>query len=128
MKLLIILIKLRLINYLFQNILIFPCFVSDLICIYYSFYLNDEWLPDRVSLLADARRSKITVRIRTPRDQTTMHVKSLTLIDSLPKQLRQPLAPPSLVTATDSTPPLALSSHQFHSELKTFLFEQSFPP
>jgi len=48
--------------------------------------------------------------------------------NSLLKQLRQPSAPPSLVTATDSTPPLALSSHQFHSQLKTFLFEQSFPP
>jgi len=50
------------------------------------------------------------------------------LWNSLPKQLRQPLTPPSLVAATDSTPPLALSSHQFHSKLKTFLFEQSFPP
>jgi len=46
----------------------------------------------------------------------------------LSKQLRQPSAPPSLVTATDSTPPLVLSSHQFLSKLKTFLFEQSFPP
>jgi len=26
------------------------------------------------------------------------------------------------------SPLLALSSHQFHSKLKTFLFEQSFPP
>jgi len=28
----------------------------------------------------------------------------------------------------DSTPLLALSSHQFHSQLKTFLFGQFFPP
>jgi len=35
--------------------------------------------------------------------------------------------PPSLGTTTDS-PPLALSSYQFHSKLKTFLIEQSFPP
>jgi len=49
------------------------------------------------------------------------------LWNSLPKQLRQPSAPPSLVTATDSTPTLALSSLQFHSKLKHFLLEQSFP-
>jgi len=49
------------------------------------------------------------------------------LWNSLPKQLRQPSAPPSYVAATDSSL-LALSSHLFHSKLKTFLFEQSFPP
>jgi len=44
-----------------------------------------------------------------------------------PNFLRQPSAPPSLgIAATDSSPPLALSSHQFHSEPKTFVFEQSF--
>jgi len=46
------------------------------------------------------------------------------LWNSLPKQLRQPSAPPSLGAATDSTPLRALSSHQFHFKLKTFLFEQ----
>jgi len=50
------------------------------------------------------------------------------LWNSLYKQLRQPSAPPSIFTATDSIRPLALSSHQFHSKLKTFLFEQFFPP
>jgi len=50
------------------------------------------------------------------------------LWNSLPKQLRQPSAPPSHGIATVSSPLLALSSHQFHSKLKTFLFEQSFPP
>jgi len=50
------------------------------------------------------------------------------LWNSRPKQLQQPSAPPSCGTATDSSPLLALSSHQFHSRLKTFLFEQSFPP
>jgi len=49
------------------------------------------------------------------------------LWNSLPKQLRQPSAPPSLGTATDYTALLALSSHQFHAKLKTFLFERSFP-
>jgi len=43
----------------------------------------------------------------------------------LHKQLRQPSAPPSLGTAPDSSL-LALSSHQFHSKLKSFLFEQTF--
>jgi len=32
------------------------------------------------------------------------------------------------VSCSCYSPPLALSSHQFHSKLKTFLFEQSFPP
>jgi len=50
------------------------------------------------------------------------------LWNSLPKQLRQPLAPPSFGTVTDFAPPLTMSSHQFHSKLKTFLFEQSLPP
>jgi len=50
------------------------------------------------------------------------------LWNSLPKQLRQPSAPPSHGTATDSITLLAIFSHQFHSKLKTFLFEQSFPP
>jgi len=50
------------------------------------------------------------------------------LWNSLPKQLRQPSALPTLGTTTDSIPLLALSSHQFRSKLKMFLFEQSFPP
>jgi hypothetical protein len=50
------------------------------------------------------------------------------LWNSLPKQLRLPSMHLSLGTPTDSTSLLALSSHQFHSKLKTFLFDQSFPP
>jgi len=46
---------------------------------------------------------------------------SVTLL--LPKQLRQPSALPPFGTTADSTPLLALSSHHFHSKLKTFLFE-----
>jgi len=50
--------------------------------------------------------------------------------NSLPKQLWEPLAHQSLCTATttDSTPLLVLSSYQFPSTLKIFLFNQSFPP
>jgi len=53
------------------------------------------------------------------------------LWNSLPKQLRQPSGVfgasicPSLGTAPDSSL-LALSSHQFHSKPKTFLFENYF--
>jgi len=50
------------------------------------------------------------------------------LWNSVPKQLRQPSRPQSLDTTTDSTTILALFSHQFHSKLRAFLFEQSFPP
>jgi hypothetical protein len=47
--------------------------------------------------------------------------------NSLPKQLRRPSARQSLSTPSDSAPLLALSSHQFYSKLRTFLFDQSFP-
>jgi len=40
---------------------------------------------------------------------------------------RQSCSSPSLGAAPDSSL-LALSSQHFHSKLKTFLFEQSFPP
>jgi len=41
---------------------------------------------------------------------------------------QQPSAPQLLGTTTYYTPLLALSSHLLHSILRTFLFEQSFPP
>jgi hypothetical protein len=51
------------------------------------------------------------------------------LWNSLPQHLRQPTSP-SLphINPTEFTPPLALSWSQFHSQLKKFLFQRSFPP
>jgi len=49
-------------------------------------------------------------------------------VNSLPKQLRQPSAFPSLGTATDSTLPHVFSLHQFICQLKTFVCGQSFYP
>jgi len=48
------------------------------------------------------------------------------LWNSLSNQLWQPLLPQSLRTTTDSTPLLALSSHQFHSKVKPFSLINSF--
>jgi hypothetical protein len=51
------------------------------------------------------------------------------LWNDLPKNLRQPTMPcHSHPNETDFTPPLALSSSQFHSQLKKVLFHRSFPP
>jgi len=50
------------------------------------------------------------------------------LWNSLLKHLRQPSPHCSLPSTTYPIPLLALSSLQFHSQLKTFLFLQSFPP
>jgi len=44
----------------------------------------------------------------------------------LPKQLRQPSTPPSLGTATDSSPLLALSSHHFTLNSKPFYLNNPF--
>jgi len=80
-------------------------------------------------------RSSVIITLQSPSVRSRLNItdRSSThhdpvLWNSLPKQLRQPSAPPSLGTATDSSPLLPLSSHQFHSKLKTFLFEQFFPP
>jgi len=80
----------------------------------------------RSSDIITLQRPSVRSRLKVTDRSFTHHAP--VLWNSLPKQLRQPSAPLSLVTATDSTPPLALSSHQFHSKLKTFLFEQSFLP
>jgi len=48
------------------------------------------------------------------------------LLNYLPKQLRQPSAPPSLGTTTDSNPLFVLSSHR--SKFNTFLIDQFSPP
>jgi len=80
-------------------------------------------------------RSSVTITLQRPLVRSCLKItnRSFThhapvLWNSLPKQLRQPSAPPSLGIATVSSPLLAQSSHQFQSKLKTFLFEQSFPP
>jgi len=80
----------------------------------------------RSSDIITLKRPSVRSRLKVTDRSFTHHAH--VLWNSLPKQLRQPSAPPSLGSAIDSTPPLALSSHQFDSKLKTFLFEQSFPP
>jgi len=79
----------------------------------------------RSSNVITLQRPSVRSRLKLTDRSFTHHAP--VLWNSLPKQLRQPSAPPSLGTATESSL-LALSSHQFHSKLKTFLFEQSFPP
>jgi len=80
----------------------------------------------RSSVIITLQRPSVSSRLILTDKSFTQHAP--VLWNSLPKHLRQPSAPPSLDTATDSSPLLALSSHQFHSKLKTFLFEQFFPP
>jgi len=80
----------------------------------------------RSSVIITLQRPSVFSRLKITDRTFTHHAPVLS--NSLPKQLRQLSAPPSHGTATDSSPLLALSSHQFHSQLKTFLFEQSFPP
>jgi len=79
----------------------------------------------RSSDVITLQRASIRSRLKITDRSFTHHAP--VLWNSLPKLLRQPSAPPSLGTATDSSL-LAFSSHQFHSKLKTFLFERSFPP
>ena len=69
-------------------------------------------------------RSSDTVTLQRPsvRSRLKLTDRSFThhapvLWNTLPKQLRQPTPHPSLITLTDSTPLLALSSSQFHSKL-----------
>jgi len=82
----------------------------------------------RSSDVITLQRPSVSSRLKLT-DRSFIHHALAVLWNSLPKQLRQPSAPrSSLGTATDSSPLLTLSSHQFHSKLKTFLFEQSFPP
>jgi len=64
-------------------------------------------------------RSSDIITLQRPLDRSRLKVTGMlqapVLWNSIPKQLRQPSVPPSLGSATDSTPLLALSSHQFHS-------------
>ena len=80
----------------------------------------------RSSDIITLQRPSVRSRLKVTDRSFTHHAP--VLWNSLPKQLRQPSARLSLGTPSDSTPLLALSSHQFHSKLKTFLFDQSFPP
>ena len=50
------------------------------------------------------------------------------LWNSLPKEFRQPASHSTTIPASVPVPVLALSSSQFHSKLKTFLFSHSYPP
>jgi len=76
-----------------------------------------------ISVIITLQRPSVCSRYKITDKSFTHHAP--VLWNSLPK-LRQPSASPSRGTATNFSI-LTLSSHQFHSELKTFLFEQSFP-
>ena len=73
----------------------------------------------RSSYIITLQRPSVRSRLKVTDRSFTHHAP--VLWNSLPKQLRQPSAHQSLSTPSDSTPLLALSSHQFHSKLKTFL-------
>ena len=72
------------------------------------------------------QRPSVHSRLKLTDRSLTDHAR--VLWNSLPKQLRQPTPRHSCITNIDSAPLLALSASQFHSKLKTFLFDQSFPP
>jgi len=80
----------------------------------------------RSSDIITLQRPSVCSRLKLT-DRSFTHYAPV-LWNTLPKQLRKPSLHHSVRTPTDSTPLLALSSHQFHSKLKTFLFDQSFPP
>jgi hypothetical protein len=81
----------------------------------------------RSSDIITLQRPSVRSRLKLTNRSFTHHAP--VLWNSLPKQLRQPSSHRSLDNQTDSdpTPLFALSSNQFHSKLKTFLFNQSFP-
>ena len=80
----------------------------------------------RSSDIITLQRLSVRSRLKITDMPLTHHAP--VLWNNLPKQLRQPSSHQSLDTPADSTSLLALSSHQFHSKLKTFLFDQSLPP
>jgi len=80
----------------------------------------------RSSDIVTLQHPSVCSRLKITERSFTHHAP--VLWNSLPKQLRQPSAHQSPSTTTDFIPLLALSSHQFHSKLKTFLFDKSFPP
>jgi len=78
----------------------------------------------RSSVIITLQRPAVRSRLKVTNRYFTHHAP--VLWNYLPKQLPLPSAPPSHGTAADSTPPLALSSHQFHSVLVTILFSLVF--
>ena len=80
----------------------------------------------RSSDIITLQRPSVHSRLKVTDRSFTHHAP--VLWNSLPKQLGQPFTHQLLGNPSDSTPCLALSSHQFHSKLKTFLFNKSFPP
>ena len=91
-----------------------------------STFITDCDRTTRSSDIITLQRPSVHSRLKVTDRSFTHHAP--VLWNSLPKQLRQPFTHQSLSNPNDSTPCLALSSHQFHSKLKTFLFNQSFPP
>ena len=77
----------------------------------------------RSSCVVTLQRPPVLSRLKLTNRSFTHHAP--VLWNSLPQQLRLPT---SHVSQSDFTPPLALSSSQFHSKLKAFLFHRSFPP
>jgi len=79
---------------------------------------TEQLYTDRSTVGCDPSvRSRLKVN-----DRSFTHRYAPVLWNSLQRQLRQLSAPPSLGTATESTPLLALSSYQFHSKFKTVKF------
>ena len=80
----------------------------------------------RSSDIVTLQRPSVRSRLKLTDRSFTHHAPLLW--NNLPKQLRQPTPRHSHISLSESTPLLALSSSQFHSKLKTFLFDKSFPP
>lgn len=77
----------------------------------------------RSSCVVTLQRPPVLSRLKLTNRSFTHHAP--VLWNSLPEQLRLPTHHKS---ESDFIPPLALSSSQFHSKLKAFLFHRSFPP
>ena len=81
----------------------------------------------RSSDVVTLQRPSVISRLKLINRSFTHHAP--VLWNDLPINLRQPTTPcQSHINQTDFTPPLALSSCQFHSRLKKVLFHRSFPP
>jgi len=81
-----------------------------------SYLLNVQFnRTTRSSNIITLQRPPVRSRLKVTNRYFTHHAP--VLWKSLPKQLPLSSAPPSHGTANDSTPPLALSSHMFHSVL-----------
>ena len=82
----------------------------------------------RSSTVITLQRPPVNSRLKITDRSFTYHTPALW--NSLPKELRYPLSLTSSTNLLHSTNHhlLALSPSQFHSKLKTHLFQQSFPP